>query len=81
MNSTSSTATISNSFFSIWVFFHEHSRFTGQQGREKGISSTTLYHFHSFHRHQDIIRQLLQRSHLWTHPATGGFSAQVTKIL
>ena len=20
-------------FFSIWVFFHEHSRFTGQQGK------------------------------------------------
>ena len=23
-------------FFSIWVFFHEHSRFTGQQGKGEG---------------------------------------------
>ena len=25
--------TLNNFFFSIWVFFHEHSQFTGQQGK------------------------------------------------
>ena len=36
-------------FFSIWVFFHEHSRFTGQHGRGRlflsllSITSTRLY--------------------------------------
>ena len=30
--------------FSIRVFFHEHSRFTGQQRKEEGISSQTLRH-------------------------------------
>ena len=29
--------------FSIWVFFHKHSRFTGQQGNGEGISLTLLY--------------------------------------
>ena len=38
-------------FFSIWVFFQEHSRFTGQQGKGEGIYLTHLYHFHSLHRH------------------------------
>ena len=27
-------------FFSIWVFFHEHSRITGLQGKGEGISLT-----------------------------------------
>ena len=27
-------------FFSIWVFFHERSRFTGQQGKGEGIYLT-----------------------------------------
>ena len=27
-------------FFSVWVFFHEHSRFTGQQEKEEGIFLT-----------------------------------------
>ena len=40
--------------FFIWVFFHEHSRFTGQQGRGEVISLTPLYHFHLLHRHLDI---------------------------
>ena len=34
----------SNVFFSVWVFFHEHSRFTGKQGKGKAISLTSLYH-------------------------------------
>ena len=43
-------------FFSIWVFFHEHSRFTEQQGKGEGIYLTPLYHFHPLHRHLDISR-------------------------
>ena len=35
-------------FFSIWVLFHKHSRFTGQQGKGEGIYLTPLYHFHRF---------------------------------
>ena len=45
-------------FFSIWVFFHEHSRFTGQQGKGEGINLTPLYHFHPLHRHLDISRAI-----------------------
>ena len=44
-------------FFSIWVFFHEHSGFTRQQGKVSlSISSTAFYHFHLLHRHLDISR-------------------------
>ena len=43
-------------FFSIRVFFHEHSRFKGQQGKREVISLTPLYHFHTLHRHLDIRR-------------------------
>ena len=32
--------------FFLWVFFHEHSRFTGLQGKGKAISLTPLYCFH-----------------------------------
>ena len=38
-------------FFSIWVLFHEHSWFTGQQQKGEAISLTLLYHFHLLHRH------------------------------
>ena len=44
-------------FFSIWIFFHEHSRFIGEQGNGEAISLTPLYHFHPLHRqlgHLDI---------------------------
>ena len=41
-------------FFSTWVFSHEHSRFTGQQGIGEAISLTPLYHFHPLHRHLDV---------------------------
>ena len=37
-------------FFFYWVFFHKHSRFTGQQGKGEAISLTSLYHFHSLYR-------------------------------
>ena len=31
-------------FFSIWVFIYQHSRFTDQQGKRKAISLAPLYH-------------------------------------
>ena len=49
-------------FFSIWVFFHEHSRFTGQQGKGEGIYLTPLYHFHPLYRHLDISRAITAES-------------------
>ena len=49
-------------FFSIWVFFHEHSRFTGQQGKGEGIYLTPRYHFHPLHRHLDISRAITAES-------------------
>ena len=42
----------------VLVFFYKHSRFTGQQKKEKGICLTPHYHFHSLHRHLDIIRTI-----------------------
>ena len=44
-------------FFCL-VFFHWHSRFTGQQGKWEAISSTPLCHFHPLHRHLDISRAI-----------------------
>ena len=41
-------------FFSIWIFFHEHSQFTGQLGKAEAISLTPHYHFQPLHRHLDI---------------------------
>ena len=49
-------------FFSIRVFLHEHSRFTGQQGKRKFISLTPLYQFHPLHRHSYIIRTITEES-------------------
>ena len=40
--------------FFLWVFFRDHSRITGLQGKVEGISLTPHYHFHSLHRHLDI---------------------------
>ena len=45
-------------FFSIRVFFHEHSRVTDQQRKEEAISLTPLYYFHPLHRHLDINRAI-----------------------
>ena len=42
----------------MWVFFHEHSQFTGQQGKGEAISLTPLYHLHPLHRHLDISRAI-----------------------
>ena len=51
-------------FFSTWVFFHEHSRITGLQGKGEGISLTPHYHFHPLHRHLDISRAITAGSSL-----------------
>ena len=40
--------------FSIWLFFPEYSRFTGQQMKGEAIFLYPSYHFHPFHRHLDI---------------------------
>ena len=45
-------------FFSMWIFFHEHSRITGLQGKGEGISLTPHYQFHTLHRHLDISRAI-----------------------
>ena len=45
-------------FFSIWVFFHEHPGFTGQQGKGKAISLSPLYNFQPLYRHLDISRTI-----------------------
>ena len=41
-------------FFSIWLFFHEHLRFSEQEGKWETIYLTPVYHFRSFHRQLDI---------------------------
>ena len=33
-------------FFPAWVFFHEHSQFTGQQEKGEVICLSSLYHFY-----------------------------------
>ena len=45
-------------FFSIWLFFHEHSRITGLHGKGEIISLTSNYDFHSLHRHLYISRAI-----------------------
>ena len=49
-------------FFSMRVFFHEHSRITGLQGKGNGISLTPHYHFHPRHRHLDISQAITAES-------------------
>ena len=48
--------------FSIWVFFHEHSRIIGLQGKGKGISLTPHYHSYPLHKHLDISRAITAKS-------------------
>ena len=48
--------------FSIWVFFHYHSRIMGLQGKGEGISLPPHYHFHPLHRHLDISRAITVKS-------------------
>ena len=42
------------SFFSIWIFFHDHSWITGLLGKGEDNSLTPHYYFHPLHRHLDI---------------------------
>ena len=49
-------------FFSMWVFFHKHSRITGLQGKGEGVSLTPHYHFHPLHTHLDISREITAES-------------------
>ena len=49
-------------FFSIWVFFHNHSRITELKGKGEGISLTPHYNFHPLHRHLDISRETTTES-------------------
>ena len=51
-----------NLFLSIRVFFHDHSRTTGLQGKEDAISLTPHYHFHPLHRHLGINRVVTAES-------------------
>ena len=61
-------------FFSMWVFFHEHSQITGLHRKRKGISLSLHYHFHSLLRHLDISQAITMESsplHIvnsWTWP-------------
>ena len=41
-------------FFSIWISFHQNSRFSVQQEKGEAISITPFYHFHQFHIRLDI---------------------------
>ena len=71
--------------FSVLVLFHEHSRFTGQQGKKEVIFLTPLYHY-PLHKHLDISRAITAESsplHIARgraqagNPETFGFRAQV----
>ena len=53
-------------FFSIWVFFHEHSRITGLQGKGEGISLTPHSTSTRFTDTWTLAGRLLQRAHLCT---------------
>ena len=49
-------------FVSVWVFFHNHSRITGLQGKGEGISLTPRYHFHLLRRNSDIGQAITPES-------------------
>ena len=75
-------------FYILFVFFfQEYSRLTGQQGKGKATSLTSLYHFHTLHRHLDVGRAITARAHLSTQlaagikPRTVGFRVQVSNHL
>ena len=54
--------TVNQAIFLVWVFFHEHPRFNGQQEKGKAIPLTPLYHFHPLHRHFDRGRAITAES-------------------
>ena len=51
-------------FFSFWNFFHEYSRFTGQQKKGGAVSLIPHFHFHTFLKHLDISRAVSEESSL-----------------
>ena len=57
--------------FSKWVSSHEHSRFTGHQGKEEAIALTPLYRFHLLHRHLHISQVITPEISLCTKPVAG----------
>lgn len=48
--------------FSIWFLFYEYIGVTGQQGKEKAVSLTTLYRIHPLYRHLEIKQALTAES-------------------
>ena len=76
-------------FFFYLDFFHNHSRITGLQRKEEGISLTPPYHFNlifnstCFTDTQRLAKRLLQRAHLCTmriaglEPGNFGFRVKV----
>ena len=66
-------------FFSIWDFFHEHSRVTGLQGKGEGISLTPHYQFHPLYRHLDISRAVTAENSLLHIASTN--TAHTTAVL
>ena len=73
---------IVTSLFFYQIFFHEYSRFTGQQEKEEAISLTFLYHIDLLQRYFDIS-WVINAESFCTQVATGfkletfGFQAQV----
>ena len=49
-------------FFSIWVFFPEHSWIIGLEGNGEDISLTPHYHLHPLRRYLDISRTITAES-------------------
>ena len=49
-------------FFFIWIFFHDHSRITGLQGKKEDIFLSPLYHLHPLHRHLHINQAITAES-------------------
>ena len=69
--------------FSNWIFLHKHSRFTGEQGKEKAISLTPLYPFQPLQRNLNTSRVITAENSLCTQLAlelelgTFGFRPQI----
>ena len=54
--------TTAESRFSVWVFFPQDSRFTGQEGKREATSLTLPCHFHPIHIQLDISRVITAES-------------------
>ena len=65
-------------FFSIWVFFHEYLRITGQNEKKETSSSTPFCHFHPLLRHLDISLVIDAKN---SEPGTFGFLTEITNCL